>query len=244
MQKVNSIFFTIFFMIIQMVVLLNGFYNFLAILFVLLGIYWELEVSEDKKYKSVMQGLITFLIFLSKQNVVILYLLGRILYFFIKEEKRDWKKMCLELATSAICLILFLMCMYATEYLPAFLDYTVGGLNEFSKNNIFGSITGLITIIAEIGISLFIIWMAKNKKIPLQEQERNHILLLSSISLFMLGIAYPIFNTAHVFIGSIIFIFMMIYVIDLLIFKPLLYTEKINRVKKVPCHNSGFYFIR
>ena len=122
--------------------------------------------------------------------------------------------------------------MYATEYLPAFLDYTVGGLNEFSKNNIFGSITGLITIIVEIGISLFIIWMAKNKKIPLQEQERNHILLLSSISLFMLGIAYPIFNTAHVFIGSIIFIFMMIYVIDLLIFKPLLYTEKINRVKK------------
>ena len=232
MQKVNSIFFTIFFMIIQMVVLLNGFYNFLGILFVLLGIYWELEVSEDKKYKSVMQGLITFLIFLSKQNVVILYLLGRILYFFIKEEKRDWKKMCLELATSAICLILFLMCMYAIEYLPAFLDYTVGGLNEFSKNNIFGSITGLITIIAEIGISLFIIWMAKNKKIPLQEQERNHILLLSSISLFMLGIAYPIFNTAHVFIGSIIFIFMMIYVIDLLIFKPLLYTEKINRVKK------------
>ena len=65
MQKLNSIFFTIFFMIIQMVVLLNGFYNFLAILFVLLGIYRELDVSEDKKYKTVMQGLITFLIFLS-----------------------------------------------------------------------------------------------------------------------------------------------------------------------------------
>ena len=42
MQKLNAMFFTVFFMIIQMIILLNGFYNFLAILFVLLGIFWEL----------------------------------------------------------------------------------------------------------------------------------------------------------------------------------------------------------
>ena len=232
MQKINSIFFAVFFMIIQLMILLNGFYNYLAIFFVLLGVFWELKVSEDKKYKSVVQGLITFLIFLSKQNVVILYLLGRILYFLLKQEKKEWKKMCLELATSVICLILFLIYMYITNRLSAFLDYTVGGLKEFSKNNMFGSIIGIITIIAEIGISIFVIWMAKNKKMPLQEQERNHILLLTSISLPMLGIAYPIFNTAHVFIASVIFIVMIVYVLDLLIFKPLLFTKKINRIKK------------
>ncbi len=232
MQKLNAMFFTVFFMIIQMIILLNGFYNFLAILFVLLGIFWELKVSEEKKYKNMVQGLITFLIFLSKQNIVIFYLLGRILYFFIKEDKKDLIKLCIELISSAICLVLFLLYMYVTDNLFAFLDYTVGGLKEFSKNNMFGSITGLITIIAEIGISIFMIWMAKNKKIPLKKQERNNILLLASISLFMLGIAYPIFNTAHVFIGSIVFIVMMIYVLDLLIFKPLLYTGKINKIKK------------
>ena len=48
----------------------------------------------------------------------------------------------------------------------------------------------------------------------------------------MLGIAYPIFNTAHVFIASVIFIVMIVYVLDLLIFKPLLFTKKINRIKK------------
>ncbi len=232
MKTIHAMFFTIFFMIVQMMVLLNGFYNYLAILFVLLGIFLELKINDNKKYKSIIQGVITFAIFLSKQNVVVLYLLGRILYFLIKYGKKDAKKIFLELTTSAICLILFLMSLYITNNLPAFLDYTVGGLNEFSKNNIFGSISGLITIIAEVGISIFMIWMAKNKKIPLKEQERNHILLLASISLFMLGISYPIFNTAHVFMGSVIFIVMMIYILDLLVFKPLLYTEKMNKIKE------------
>ena len=231
-QKINAIFFTIFFMIVQMIILLNGFYNFLAILFVLLGILWELKIKENKKYKSIIQGVFIFLVFLTKQNIGALYLLSRIVYVFIKEGKKHIKNLCIELGSSAVSLVLFLLYMYVTNNLYAFLDYTIGGLKEFSHNNVFGSTVGLLVIVLEIGISIFVIWMAKNKKIPLEKQDRNCMLLLATTSLLMLGIAYPIFNTAHVFIGSMVFITMMIYVIDLLIFKPFFSTEKANKIKK------------
>ena len=232
MPKIDAIFFTIFFMIVQMFLLLNGFYNYLAILFVLLGILCELKVNHHKKYKELIQGVIIFAIFLSKQNITVLYIIGRILYFLIKEGKKQWKKIALELLTSAVCLGLFLGYMYIQNKLLPFLDYTMGGLKEFSQNNTFGLLTGLVTILGEIAVSIFMMLMAKNKKIPFKSEERNHILLLASISLCMLGISYPIFNTAHVFMGSICFIVMVIYILDLLIFTPLLYNKKMNQVKK------------
>lgn len=235
MRKINAVFFTILFMIVQMIILLNAFYNFLAILFVLLGILCELKIKQDKKYKSIVQGILIFLVFLSKQNIGLFYLLSRILYVFLKEgkeTKKQIKYLCIEMISSMICLVLFLLYMYKIDSLYAFLDYTVGGLGEFSYNNLFTSIVGILTVTLELGISMFLIWMAKNRKIPLQESDRNNIILLSITSLFMLGIAYPIFNTAHIFIGSALFIILIIYVMDLLIFKPFFSSEKADKMKK------------
>lgn len=194
-------------------------YNIMAFMFCVMGIYFLIKDNNRKNY--LIQSIMTLIIFLTKQNIGIYYMIGILLYIFIEEDKKKSKikeslKYCI-LVALGICT--FLMVMLIDHNLGNFLNYTFGGIIEFAEENIFGNISNILCLVLIIGVSIAISIIAVNKKVFNTTQTRN-IKILSIFSVVMAMIVYPIFNWPHIWIGIHIAIINIIYIIYLL-FKDL-----------------------
>lgn len=194
-------------------------YNELALSFCLLGI---IEKVKSTKYSNIIQGIVMFLIIMTKQNIGILYFVGLICYEIVSEHngKEKWKNIFMQSSITGVLGILFLFSLQIQGNLIAFINYTMLGIQEFAQKN-FGIeyITNIIMLGGIMLLLLYVIGIVKSKKgiEKIKSETRNRILILTSISMPLIWIAYPIFNVAHVIIGCTIPTIALFYVINILL---------------------------
>ena len=215
-------------------ILIDPSYNMLAILMAIVGIIITIKNKDGSIKLNIMQGIIMFLVFMSKQNTGALYIIGHIICEILinKDIKKAIKNIFVQLLTSAVGLVLFLVYLQINDNLYSFIDYTILGIGEFANKNAHYDIINGIIILLEIAVSIIFIILSNKEKIPFKKDERQNIKILATISISTNFIAFPLCNSAHILIGRVIFFTFLAYIIDLLIFKEILAGKKINTGKK------------
>lgn len=209
-------------------------YNMLAIVFVAIGILVYLRQDTEKQHILILQGAIAFLVSMCKQNIGVLYIIGLIFYQLIQKEnwKNKLKIVIKQLGIFAILWTIYFIYLYATSNLYNFINYTVLGLIEFrNKNLLFDS--SVYILITEIVVSSFMIYVINSKKIKIESELKNRMILLLSFSIAMLFIAYPIFNKGHVIISITFMMLSNVYFIDKILLKDLLEHKNIIMGMKI-----------
>lgn len=233
-QKMNAMLYTMVIAGICLIVLLDPSYNMLAIAMAMMGIIRIIKNKDNSKKTNVIQGIIIFLTFMSKQNIGVFYIAGSIISQILlnRNIKVIIKNIFIQLLTSAILLIAFLVYLQINDNLYGFINYTVLGIGEFANKNISYNISDILILLTELIISIVFIIVSTKEKIPFKKIERENIKVLGTMSICMNFIAFPLCNTAHILIGSVIFCVLLVYILDLLIFRELLVGIKVNKIKK------------
>lgn len=149
-------------------------------LFSLLLLYIIIYLEENNK-NDLLIGIFIGLMFLTKQNIGIVFIIPILL-------TKNLKKIKTRIIGFFIPNIILLIFLIFTKSLFYFIDYTFLGLTSFANENTVFSIWGILNIIAII----YLILEYKNKK--------------TIIAIYLLCfqvLAYPIFDTYHVIIPFI-----------------------------------------
>ena len=210
-SKKMSISLTLFFMIISgyYFLLMQANYNTMALLYCLMGV---LIYIKKYKYNPIIQGIVLFLIFITKQNIGIYYAIGLFSCELLSKNKVDkkLKNIIIQFGTFLIYTIILLLYFYKSNILYDFFNFSFLGIREFSSKNISISIPNIISILIFIIFNIFMtIILFKKKNTNIIMKERLIILNCFSISLTLISI--PIFNAAHVYIGIYLLIILYIY---------------------------------
>lgn len=204
-------------------------YNQLALSFVLIGLNHSIK-NKDKKTKDLLfQGFIMAIIFLTKQNIGIYYILSTIVFDFIKNKKKAIKIILVKLGVFISLIFSFIVTLILKGDFYNFVNLAFLGIKDFGVSNILinkVSITIVILIIV-IEISMAII-LLKNGKI--NENEKENITELLIFSLFQMITIYPIMNDVHVMIGIYISCIMIVYCIIWIMLKNLINNKKILKI--------------
>lgn len=196
-------------------------YNVLGLMFWLLGMYLIVR-KEDLEINPLEQGVISALIFATKQNIGIYYLIGLsifIIYKYRKNIKNILKKLICTYLFFVLVTLIWVFVLILQGQFKDFINYAFLGLGEFANRNIifdseyiiFYSIP-FLTLIGLIFIKRKLNLTHENKFI------RNTIFFLCFMfpSLFM---GYPIFNETHIVLATFISIIYCIYCIEQLVIK-------------------------
>lgn len=173
-------------------------YNLLALIFFMIGM--NLYIS--KKDSNFLQGIIIFLIFFTKQTVAIFYILGIIIYEFYKYgfSKRFFINQLKKLSVFLVPTLFVFLLFYLKNNLCNFINYTFGGIFDFSERNFyFGpKIYDGFIIIATYALAITVLIF---KKYLLKHEFSNeffeNIIILLIFTTCASLIVYPIFNIAH-----------------------------------------------
>lgn len=233
-RKLNSMLYTIIIAFSTIAIMPDASYNMLAITFIILGIYNILS-KKNNLINNILQGIICFLIFITKQNIGIYYIIAIVIaqLLTIKDKKIFIKNILIQIISGILLITLFLIYMNIRGNLNSFINYAFLGISEFSSKNIRYEINNIIFNLMTIILSALLCILTYNKKITIDEKQKVNIRTLSTISLFMIFIAYPLINTAHTLIGNMVFFILFCYILDILIFKELLVGIKIDFIKKI-----------
>lgn len=221
-------------------------YTTLAYTFYLLGFLLILKMKKGTA-KSLVQGLMLFLVFLTYQKLGVAYFIAIIAYEIIN---KDIKSLFKELLTALVLLLAFLAYLYTQNNLFNFIDYAILGIGEFgSKNwategNIFSLLLFLLLPIMTLVSSVIIIKTIKSKtngkkleiKEKLNEENKlkikettNKMLSIFAFSICAYIIVIPILNVYHVYLASILMIINLMYIIDFLV-KPIIEENSIKNI--------------
>lgn len=201
-------------------VLLQANYNLLAMTFIVIGVYSLLnEENAKNKYKSIMiQGIILFLIFSTKQNVGIFYGLGLLVVTLIREEKVKVKikRILIEFGIAFVLTGIGIIILYYHGIFNDFLNYAILGLKEFSSENRFISYSHIIILLFFIIINPVIsAILIKNKRV--NKKEKQNLIILNTFSIFLSFIIYPIINEAHFLMGTYLLFILFAYLCKFII---------------------------
>ena len=212
-KKISLI--AVFAMILKEMVLIQANYNIMALEIYLFGVYVYLCKF---KCNNIIQGIILFLIFMTKQNIGIFYAIGLILCEILKEQdaKCKIKDIFIEIIFFLYLSMSFFMYLYYNNILYDFINYTVLGIGEFAKENIFIDIKSVILVVffsvINIIMTLFFI-----KKKGLNNKEKNQLIILNCFSFPIIMVMIPIINYAHFLIGIYLAVILFIYLIFILV---------------------------
>lgn len=196
--------------------LIQANYNTMALMLCLLGIFINLK---NVKNNSIYQGIVLFLICIAKQNMGIYYGIGLFFYELIKcnEIKIKIKKLITEFVVFIAFLLFFIFYMYVNNNLYDFINFSILGIKEFAKENIAMSYLSIITMTSIISINTILtLFFCKNKKVKLNEIEKQNLILLNCFSIPLVFIMFPIFNQAHYLIGIYASLILFVYIIKLM----------------------------
>lgn len=216
-KHISSLFITLIFIQILSIITSGANYSSLAVSFVLIGINLYL----NKNYNSFLHGFIMFLVFFTKQNIGVLYILAVIVcdLYINKFSKKFIINLLKKLIIFASLSLLILFPLYINNTLKDFINYAFGGLFEFGEKNINFSITPYLIILTFLPfIIYFIILKQKNKTLKniITDNIFQNATILIIFTFFMSFILYPIANTAHLlFVIPIHFIFIF-YILDVI----------------------------
>ena len=177
-------------------------YNNEALMFIYLGIIALLSKKEKIiKFNWLIQGLLIFLTFMTKQNVTIFYIIAYIVsVLLIREKKKEAVfEIIKALSVSFVLLLGFLLVMHLIGLLPSFLDYAVFGIGEFTTENFVLQIDGITKIGLFTGLIIGVLWIASYKKLKFKKYERNCLKVLSIFGIFTVFLAFPLSNGYHIY---------------------------------------------
>ncbi len=183
-------------------------YNILAIALILFAtnLYLKCENKDIKSY--ITQGILIFLIFMTKQNIGGYYAIALVILEFNNSNtiKEKIKNIFLLALPTIIGFSAYLIYLYFANSLYNFIDYVFLGMLEFQRDMKIE--TGII-LISLINIIPVTIRMLKKRTDKNQE-------ILFIISIIMLLISYPIFCDYHSRIALIFSIISFVYLINVL----------------------------
>ncbi len=190
-------------------------YNVMTLMLSVLGVYLYLN---KYKYNSIIQGLILFLVFMTKQNMGLFYAFG--LFFCEIFEEKCWKEkiknLMIEFFTFFVFLIIFFLYLYCSNNLYNFINYTVLGMGEFATENLTINMINVISTIFFILINTVVIFIfIKHKKIT--PVEKKQLTILNCFSIPFTLVILPIFNDTHFLIGIYLSIILFVYLASILI---------------------------
>ena len=189
-------------------------YNILVFAFVLLGILLQLKYHETK-IEPILQGCACFIVFMTKQNVGVFYIIATIGYhlcsgLYQKNLKQQMIIITKELSIAGILLLGTLTLMHFNGNLEGFINYAVLGIKEFSQSN--GS-SSIYEVIAEILLGLFMLCLMVilTKGVDVNKKQENNIILLITYTVPHLLITYPLANYYHMTLANLLPAITLIY---------------------------------
>ncbi len=241
LDKVNSIFYTIvIYWEIFYITIGGANYNILALVFCFIGI---LFILKHKPYW--IQGIIIFLIFMTKQNIGIYYLIGYVITKIIeviqnakavnKENIKQWiKELMIPIGIFIVLFAIYLLYLYTQNNLYNFINYTFLGISEFGRKNLAFD-TGCLIYLLIIALMVYpmILFMLNFKKFNINKEIKQKAYVLMSFSVPLLFIAYPLINRWHTDLGIITTIIFTIYVIEKSFLEELANNKIIKNIKKI-----------
>ena len=192
-------------------------YNTMALMFYILGVFCYIK---KYKYGPILQGIILFVIFSTKQNIGVFYAIGLVTCGILSKYDLKYriKKIIIEILIFLMILVTLLLLFYINGNLYYFLDYTILGISEFANENIFINISNIILAIFFICINLIItIIFIKNEKLNINNEEKEQLIILNCFAVPMVLTMIPILNDAHFFIGIYLSLILFIYIIKIII---------------------------
>ena len=170
-------------------------YNVLCMLWVIIGIIIQIDGKNTIK-QDVLQGVIIFLTFFTKQNIGVYYILGLLTNNIIKIHKNKKFKeniisLIIDFGVALVLLIIALLGMHMHGCLSEFINYCVLGLNDFHRNSGIANKEYLINSILQIAF-FFIITLMYKIFIQSTNEEKERNLLIMGLYCYL--IEYPIMN--------------------------------------------------
>ena len=204
-------------------------YNTLSILFWLLGM--NLIIKKDGlKINVVQQGVISALIFATKQNIGIYYLMGLSL-FIIYKYKKDLRKIIKKLITiylifaSIAAIWVVVLAMQGQFY--DFINYCFLGIGEFATNNISAIWEYMVFYLIPVITIIVLVVAHKKYKISMENKFVKTTMFFLCFMITSLLIGYPIFNPYHVQLATLVSMIYAVYALDRLIISKM--EELFNR---------------
>lgn len=189
--------------IISYVTLWGVTYNVIAIIFCLIGLNINIK---KPKYFNLWQGLITFLIIFTKHNIGLYYLISQIIIELVVNKKiTNLIKQFLIILTG---ITIFLVALYKTNLLMNFIDMAIIGVSLFASNIEISKIPFLVSL--GIIVLLTILIYKKNYDV----NNKQIIYILSITGIMILFMAFPIADSWHIILASIILYIELIYILD------------------------------
>lgn len=188
-------------------------YNILALLFFMIGLYYY----TSNKNSNFIQGFICFLIFFTKQTTGIFYILAILIYelYKYKLSKTFFKNQFEKLITFTISSLIIILILLNGNLISC-INYTFGGLLDFSSNFSFNVKLYYVFIILLTYILTISILISKKNLIKLNFSKSffDTIILLIIFTSCASIILYPIFNIAHVLMVIPFFFIVLAYIFN------------------------------
>ncbi len=211
-------------------------YNTLFFIFTILIILIEIFNNFKSSYlKHFVIGVLLGLSVLSKQSYGIYIVIGYYLFLLFSQFKKGFLKKAFFVTTGGLLIAsLFVIYLIAFNNFNSFIDYCMGGINDFASNNgyYYTGLTLAPIIVNILAIVLSIICYIKSK---------NNIFLLGCfLCISSTFFVFPLGNTYHVVL-SIIIPFIFLSFIVQFFSKGIKYDKAINLLHVI-CE-SVFYII-
>jgi hypothetical protein len=212
-RQTLAVIYSIFILFMQTILIgVGANYNIICLIFILLGINHKISKGKSRSY-DVVQGLIIFFVFFSKQNMGVYYAIAIILNELneLKLSKLWFKKQIIKFIAFLIPTLIILSIMFANNILMEFIDICFLGMIEFGTKNLDFQNVLEIPIVPAILISCILL-RVKGKKIDETYNKNNNFF----VALTIMGIlaSYPIFNYYHLFYSIIMGLIWLMYMLD------------------------------
>lgn len=186
------------FLLTMSIVTAGANYNVLVMVFVLLGI--NLYIKRNSNF--FLHGLIMFLVFFTKQNIGVYYIIASILcdLYLYKFSKNFFINLIKKFAIFALFSAILLLQMFFTSNLLDFINFAFGGLLEFKEQNIGFNVSPYYLVICIATFLLYFLILFKRKTFfaeIINDETFKNLSILIIFTFFISLIIYPIFNSAH-----------------------------------------------
>ena len=187
-------------------------YTVFGYLLCLIGIYLILNREKIKGF-NIIQGILVFLMFMTKQNMGVIYgfaLVVNELYSYrnVKISKK-FSNILIWGITYIVLLMISVYIFYIIGILPELINYCFLGMNEFGGSNfLLGDKATfiLITIIAiEIALLIFEHFLFKHKELKVTDKQKEQLRIIKVFSYIMFLTVIPIINMPHVIFTLIVY---------------------------------------
>ena len=194
-------------------------YNALAMLFWLLGMNFIIK-KDGLKINVIQQGIVSALVFATKQNIGIYYLMGLsvfIIYEYRKDIKQIFKKLFAIYTVYLGVTAIWVIALIIQGQFKDFINYCFLGIGEFANNHTSAIWEYLIFYLIPVVTIVILIIAVKRYKMSMQNDVVKKTIFFLCFMFTALLIGYPIFNPYHVQLATLVSMVYCAYVFDALL---------------------------